>query len=147
MLATVIITISRVPPRRDDDPRDVRATAEGTVLAETITFLRTALQRGRLSPRDYGYTRLPTLVLDPGGLRQSPTSRRSPACRRTIFATDMHVLPCAAVVIYTPLHLPSNLRLPIPVIRSVAAAASRTIEGAPGMPEVLLDARRDEGEM
>lgn len=110
-LATiVIITISRVPPRG-------RTMIHGSSSrAGPITFLRTALQRGRPPPRDYGYTRLPTLV--PAIPKAGCGSRRRPDVHRHTGArfslrtcTRCRVLPSLS----TPLYLPFNLRLPTPL--------------------------------
>jgi len=91
---------------------------DGGILAEPITFLRIALQRGRPSPRDYGYTRLPTLVRSKEGCGSRRRPDVSPAYQRTIFAMDMHALVavcCRRYLCRYTYYLPFNLRLPTPL--------------------------------
>jgi len=147
VLAIVIITISRVPPRRNDDPRKVRATAE--VLAKPITFLRTAVQRGRPPPRDYGYTRLPTLVRSTGVavVADVPTFAGIPA--HDFRYGHARVAVCCRRYLRRYTYLSTfDFRLPLNQERSDRRLVREhsTREGASKMPEVLLEEGFVDGE-
>lgn len=104
-----LFTISRVPPRRNGwYPRYVRATAEQFSPSRLHSYVRRFNAVGH--PLATTGTRDCRPSWDPQGgcgSRRRPDIRRHTGARFS--ATDMHALPCAAVVIYAiPTFQPST---------------------------------------